>query len=382
MNVLHTECSMNWGGQEYRTLREHNYLNSKGHESWIMCHPDSGFFKKAKELGCSNIVAMDLSKSWNLNVAIKILRFCKTQEIDIINSHGGKDSLLCLLSFIDGIPLIRSRHITNPVRKRLSYQYGCSHVIATANATRKILVDIGVNESRVTVMGEGVDLNEFNPNNNSDYLRKEFNIRNHDKTVVNIGMIRSDKGQKYYIEATREVLKRNKDVKFFLIGEGIGNKKLECKLRNMINTYGMAESFFMTGYRDDVAAFIHLSDFTVVASVGVEAQSLIVPQTFATRRTVVSTNVGGLTELVQDGVNGLVVPSADVKAMSSAIIRLIEDDNLRNKLQENAYVMAVNNLSFEHLMDKMINLYYRFIPKPKRSRRAYEHGHTDMKLHR
>ena len=53
--------------------------------------------------------------------------------------------------------------------------------------------------------------------------------------------------------------------------------------------------------------------------------------------------------------------------MSSAIIRLIDDDNLRNKLQENAYMMAVNNLSFEHLMDKMISLYYRFIPKPEKS---------------
>jgi glycosyltransferase involved in cell wall biosynthesis len=367
MNVLHTECSMNWGGQEFRTLREHNYLNSNGYKSWIMCHPDSGFFKKAEELGCGNVVSMDFSKSWKLNVAIKILRFCKKQKIDIINSHGSKDSLLCLLSFIYGIPLIRSRHITNPVRKHLSYQYGCSHVIAGSNATKKILVNIGVDESRVTVMGGSVDLNKFNPNNNSDYLRKEFNIKDHDKIVVNIGMIRSDKGQKYYIEAAREVLKRNKDIKFFLIGEGTGNKKLEIDLRDMISAYGMSESFFMTGYRDDVVSFIHLADFTVIASVGVETQSQIVPQTFATRRTVVSTNIGGLTELVQDGVNGLVVPPGNAKAMSSAIIRLIEDDNLRHKLQENAYVMAVNNLSFEHLMDKMINLYYRFIPKPKKS---------------
>jgi glycosyltransferase involved in cell wall biosynthesis len=357
---------MNWGGQEYRTLREHNYLNSKGHKSWIMCHPDSGFFKKAKELGCGNIVAMDFSKSWKLDIAIKVLRFCKQQKIDIINSHGSRDSLLCLLSFIYGIPLIRSRHITSPVKRHMSYQYGCSHVIAASNATKKILVNIGVDESRVTVMGGSVDLNKFNPNDNSDYLRKEFNIKKHDKIVVNIGMIRSDKGQKYYIEAARKVLKRNKNVKFFLIGEGTGNKKLEFELQDMINTYGMSESFFITGYRDDVASFIHLSDFTVIASVGVEAQSQIVPQTFATRRTIVSTNVGGLTEQVQDGVNGLVVPPKDAKAMSSAIIRLIEDEDLRNKLQENAYMMAVNNWSFEHLMDKMINLYCRFIPKPKK----------------
>jgi glycosyltransferase involved in cell wall biosynthesis len=367
MNVLHTECSMNWGGQEFRTLREHNYLNSKGHKSWIMCHPDSGFFKKAKELDCGNILAMDLSKSWKLNVAIGILRFCKRQKIDIINSHGSRDSLLCLLSFIYGIPLIRSRHITSPVKKRVSYQYGCSHVIAASYATKKILTDIGVDESKITVMGGSVDLNKFNPNNNSDYLRREFNIKKHDKIIVNIGMIRSDKGQKYYIEAAREVLKRNKDVKFFLIGEGTGSRKLESELHDMISTYGLSESFFITGYRDDVDAFIHLSDFIVIASVGVEAQSQIVPQTFATRRTVVCTNVGGLTELVQNGVNGLVVSPGDAEAMSSAIIRLIEDDNLKTKLQENAYLMAVNNLSFEHLMDKMINLYYRFIPKTERS---------------
>lgn len=96
----------------------------------------------------------------------------------------------------------------------------------------------------------------------------------------------------------------------------------------------------MTGYRNDVAAFIHLSDAVVVASIGTEAQSRIVPQSFASARTVVTTNVGGLTELVINEMNGLVVPPEDSAAMSTALLRLLEDKNLKHNLETAAYIIG------------------------------------------
>ncbi len=356
MNILHTECSMNWGGQEFRTALEVNYLNNSQHKSWLLFHPDSQLYKKGKSLG-TNVVAMDLTCLWRVDIAIKIWIFCLKNNIDIINTHGSKDSTLCLVSYFFGIPIVRSRQITNPIKKTFAYKYGCKHIMAAAHVIKNSLVKAGVNENKITVVGEGVDLDEFNPDVASAYLKSEFAIADEDEVVVNIGMIREDKGQIYFLEAARIILEQKKTIKFFTIGEGVGNRKLEKQLQMLIKQYGLERNFFITGYREDIAAFTHLADLLVVASIGTEAQSRIVPQAFATRKTVVVTDVGGLTELVKDEQNGLVIPPENALAMADAILKILEDLTLKQKFENNAYELAKRCLSFDSMMNDTLELY-------------------------
>lgn len=362
MKILHTESSMHWGGQEFRTLLEHEYLNGHGDESWLACHPASELFQRAVARGSKNIIAINLTKAWRLDIALRLLVICKVKRINIINSHSAKDSLLCLLTFLLGTTLIRSRQITNPIRKKLSYSMGCTHVLAAAEIIKNMLIDAGVESKKITVIGEGVSLEEFNPDVKSEHLKKGFNIQAKDKVIINIGMIRADKGQKYFLEAAIQILKRRSDVKFLLIGEATeASKPFEQELANIIKLNNVSDKFIMTGYRDDIAELIHLSDLVVVASIGTEAQSRIVPQSFATSRTVVSTSTGGLTELVIDGVNGLVIPPNDADAMSNAMIKLLDDKTLKRNLENSAYKMAIERLSFEKMMDKTKILYSQFL---------------------
>ncbi|MDA7991396.1 MAG: glycosyltransferase family 4 protein, partial [Gammaproteobacteria bacterium] len=149
MNILHTECGMNWGGQEYRTLLEHNYLNENHHTSHLACHAGSELFKRAKKMGAANLLAVDFRKVWRLDVAAKIWRFCRARRIDIINSHGGRDSSLCLFAFWSGIPLVRSRHITAPIKRSRSYRKSCSHIIAAAAAIKTQLTALGVAAEKI-----------------------------------------------------------------------------------------------------------------------------------------------------------------------------------------------------------------------------------------
>lgn len=361
MNVLHTECSMNWGGQEYRTTLESEYLNNNGHNSWIMCHKDSEFYKKANELGAKNIVPMNLSSNLRIDIAFKILFFCLKNKVDIINSHGSKDSLLSIISLLYGIPLVRSRQITNLIKKSFSYKYLCTHVMAAAQAIKDILVNKGVPAQNVTVIGEGIYLKEYNPNLDSSYLKEEFKINKNENVIVNIGMIREDKGQEYFLEAANELLKENKNYKFFILGEGTKERTLEKHLKSLIKKYNIENNFFMPGYRNDIANFTHLADVIVIASTGTEAQSRIVPQAFATKRTVVSTNVGGLTELVENEKNGLIVEPKNSHAMAEAINRLLVNKEFRDELAQEGYEFALKNLSFEMMMQKTLNLYAKLI---------------------
>ena len=359
MNILHTECSMNWGGQEFRTALEAVYLNQHGHKSWLLCHPNSQSYKKGKELG-ANVIAMDLTCSWRVDVAIRILFFCLKNRINVINTHGSKDSTLCLFSCFLGIPLVRSRQITNPIKKILAYKYGCTHIMAAAHVIKNSLITAGINKDKITVVGEVVDMCEFNPAVDSAYLRTEFAIADGDEVAVNVGMIRDDKGQIYFLEAARIILSQKEAIKFFIIGGGGGNKTLEKQLHALIKQYGLEKNIFITGYREDIAAFTHLADLVVVASIGTEAQSRVVPQAFATRKTVVSTDTGGLTELVKDEHNGLVIPPKNAAAMAAAILRILDDKPLKQKLENNAFELAKHYLSFDIMMTDTLKLYESF----------------------
>lgn len=216
MKILHTESSMHWGGQEFRTLLEHNYLNNHHHESWLMYHPESVLYQKATSLGVKNILGLNLTRTWRLYIALRIANFCRSKKIDLINSHSTRNSVLCLIAYVLGAPLIRSRQITNPIKKTFAYRRGCSHIIA-ADIIKKMLTNAGVEQHKITVIGEGVDLQEFNLGIDSTYLKSEFNLQDNDKVITNIGMIRADKGQKFSLVAAISILKRRSDVKFFLV---------------------------------------------------------------------------------------------------------------------------------------------------------------------
>ena len=175
-------------------------------------------------------------------------------------------------------------------------------------------------------------------------------------------MIRAYKGQKYFLNVAINILKSRSDVKFFLIGEATeSSKPFAHELAETINRHKIANHSIMTSYRNDIAAFIHLSDFVVAASIGTEAQARIVPQSFATSRSVVTTDTGGLTELVFDNTNGLVVRPKDAQAMSNAMLSLLDNQALKHKFESAAYKMAVEQLSFEQMMNKTIALYSRII---------------------
>lgn len=129
----------------------------------------------------------------------------------------------------------------------------------------------------------------------------------------------------------------------------------------MLKEYKLEQNFYITGYRNDIPAFTHLADLIVVASTGTEAQSRVAPQAFSTRKTVVSTNVGGLTEIVKNNYNGLVIPPNNPELMASAILKILNNSELKTNLEKNAYLLAQQELSFDYMMQKTINLYQKYM---------------------
>lgn len=360
MRILHTECSLNWGGLEQRIVVETNWLNAHGHGAWIACDPRGELFRRGAEAG-ARVLAVSMRNNFDLGGWSELFDIIHTKQIDVINTHGSKDSWLCYPFHLTGIPIVRSRHLTlhvTPGVRSFIYKQGCRRVIATADMIRQTLIETnGVDPAKIDVVGEFVDLEEFNPEVNGESFRTKFHIPASAPLVGIVAMIRGEKGHRIFLDAAFSVLRTRPDARFVIVGEGTGNRKLEAECRKRIaKAFGPDSPIIMTGFQRNIPEVIAALDIVVVPSLA-EAQSRIIPEAFATRRAVVGSRVGGIPELVQDGVTGLLSPPGDAEALAERILHLITDTNLRERLASGGHAVALRDLALGQKMKQTLACY-------------------------
>ncbi len=363
LNILHTECGLNWGGQEYRTLIEVQWLNANGHRAWVACDPRSEIFRRGHKLGVE-ILRVSMRNNADLVGLRAMWRFIRQKKIQVIHTHGPKDSWMCFPLHCAGHPVVRSRHVTVAIKPGFChsfiYNHGCRRVIATADIIRDTLIRVNrLDPARVDVVGEGVDLREYTPLLDGKAFREEFGIAADAPLIGNIAMMRGDKGHHFFLDGALEVLKTHPHARFVMVGEGIGGKRVERELRERIEKAGEQKRIIMTGYRWDIPKVMAALDMVVVASIEVEAQSRIVPQSFGSGKAVIATRVGGIPELLTDGQNGMLVPPGEGSAIAGAVRRLIDDPSLRAKLAAAGHVTAKERLSLDRMMESTLAVYGR-----------------------
>lgn len=360
MNILHVESSLNWGGQEHRTLAETRWLNSHGHRAWIACNPESELRRRAHDVS----LEVSLRGSFAPRASLAIHQLCRRLSIDVVHVHSPKDAWICCPLHVAGVPVVRSRQITNPVKARWSrsivYRRGCAKIIATADCIRRDLITRNrVHPDRIAVVGEGVDVREFHPDVDGTGFRAEFGVAPATFLFGVVAMIRPEKGHRIFVQAALDLLRTHPGARFAIVGEGTGSRDAEREVRDLLRAqFGDERSgpVFMTGFRTDTPAVMAALDALVVPSTA-EAQSLVVPQAFATRRAVIASAVGGLPELIRDEDTGLLVEPGSGASLASAMRRLVGDGPLRERLARRGFEYACRHLSFDRKMEQSLAVY-------------------------
>jgi glycosyltransferase involved in cell wall biosynthesis len=166
MKILHLESSGSWGGQEFRTCLEINWLNARGHQAWLICDPKSEVLPRAQELG-TRVLSLPLRHRIDPIASLRIWFFCRKHRVDLIKTYSSKDHWLCLPLYLAGIPVTRARCITDPLGSKsrgFIYKHGCSKIVADAKVIKRQLIQQnGINPDKIEVIGSAVDLAKFSP---------------------------------------------------------------------------------------------------------------------------------------------------------------------------------------------------------------------------
>ncbi|PYI74509.1 MAG: hypothetical protein DMF01_10195 [Verrucomicrobia bacterium] len=357
VNILYVESSRSWGGQEYRTCLEIDWLNAHGHQAWLVCNPGSQVHSKASELG-TRLVTMPLRRRIDPLCSWRLWRFCRQNQVDLLKAYSSKDHWICLPLYLCGIPLSRARCITDPIGSKgraFVFKHGCSQIVADASVIKRHLVEEhGVDPAKIEVIGSAVDLEKFKPPRNRAKFRREIGLGDNTPLIGNVGMIRPDKGQLVLVEAAPLVLQKRPDVRFVIVGQGTGILKRGINVRNAIDQAGLADRIIMAGYRWDTPNVYAACDMIVIASLRTEASPIVLREAFASGRPVIATKVGDIPEILRDRENGLLIEPGDTQALANAIMDFITDPNLAARCAANGLRYATEHFSFNTMMEKKL----------------------------
>ncbi len=351
MRILNTESSVNWGGQEYRAQEQMKWFNAQGHHCILAARPGTEVTRRAEEGGLE-VVPMPFRGHYSPRAILRARKTIRRHAIDVVDCHGSRDAATFAFAR-DLCPVIRTRHITQPLKyklhRRLLWRYGCDHIIVGAGLVKDDLVASRLAPAdRITVIGGWAREAFFDTARRPGHrasVRAEFAIPDGRPLVTVVGMLRDDKGQDHFIRLVAEMRRRGRPVSGLVVGSAT-QTDYERTLRDLAGDCGVAGDVVFTGYRDDIARITHGSDALIIPSI-LEAQSRTAPQAFAGGTPVLAHRVGGLPELVRDGETGWLVGVGDTPGSADALCHILDEPETTRKITARARRFADEQLRME-----------------------------------
>lgn len=348
--MLHTEASMGFGGQEIRIVAEAGWLATHGWNVVIAGQPDSPLLAEAAAAGLDT-AAVRMRGPLDPLAFLFFRRLIHERAVDVVHTHSSIDSWLGgLAARSRGVPVVRSRHVSIPIRGPLVYRLA-HRVITSGDAVADIVAAAGVPRDRIVSISPGVDMRRFHADVSGAGVRAELGLQG--PTVGLVANVRGSKGHRYFLEAARAVLAAAPNTRFVIVGDGVGFEDVRRRVREL----SLDGPVIMTGFRRDVPELMAAFDVLVLPSIKSEASSQVIPQALAVGTPVVATTVGGSPELIRDGETGRLVPPADPKALADAVLELLGDPERARALARRGQAAVRERLSIDAVMTRTAAVY-------------------------
>ena len=338
IKVLHTEWSDGWGGQEIRIIGEMLALREKGVELYLACKEESQIHQKALNEGFK-VFTLPFRGNTDFKTLFGLIHIIKENKIDIVNTHSGKDTWVGgLAAKISGVKFIRTRHLSNPIRKsRWNFINGLAdYIFTTGESVREdMILNNRIDPDKIMSIPTGIDEKVFNPDlYQKQKCREKFHIREDEFVIAIVAVLRQFKRHDLFILMAEALVMRypNKALKFLIAGEGPQRNNIE----KLIEEKNLSNHVHLLGHVAHVTEFLTAIDIFTLTSDSKEGVPQSVMQALLMSKAVVATDIGGTKDLLFEDNFILIPTNDDVDYLVEAISKLIEDESLRVKYEDKA----------------------------------------------
>ncbi|WP_353684117.1 glycosyltransferase family 4 protein [Thermodesulfovibrio sp. 3907-1M] len=360
LKILHTEASPGWGGQENRILNEALGIQRLGAKVYILSQPESRLAEKAEEAGIE-VFTYPMQKSYDFKAIYYTARLINKLNIDVVNTHSGKDSYIA--GFAGKLSkkralIVRTRHLALPITSTFSYKYLADIIVTVSKYVREYLISKGINPEKVFAVPTGIDIEKFNPDRVKASLREELGLSENIPLIGTISVLRKKKGHHILIEAIPNVLKKFPQAVFIFAGDGPQRKNIEDKIKQ----HGLSQNVIMLGHRDDIPQILKSIDIFVLPTLQ-EALGTSFIEAMAMGKPVIGSDVDGVREVIDDGVNGYLVPCENSLALAERIIELLNNRQKARDFGVQGRKKVENKYTIKKMCNGMLEVYLKNLKK-------------------
>jgi glycosyltransferase involved in cell wall biosynthesis len=267
--------------------------------------------------------------------SLRLIWFLRHHQIDIVHLNNGFLPAEALLAArLTGIPCVV--HLRDFQRERVSTSSirAVAFVIAVSGAVAESLSGSDITALKVATIHDPVDIERVESAAVArDRIRNQCGISRDEIAVGIFGRVIPWKGQHTFVQAMINAIRANKRLRAVVVGdESDGHRSYFDTIRETIRDAGMEDAFILAGYHANVDEYYAAMDIVVHASVTPEPFGMVVPEAMAAGCAVIAADAGGPREVVEHGIDGLLVPPGDVDALSRAVLSLASDSTLRYKM--------------------------------------------------
>lgn len=352
-----------------------------GHEIHLLYSPNRAedrFLQRIGELEeIMTIGVMPMERSVSpkndLSTLFRIKEYIRNNgPFDIIHGHSSKAGAMARLLKVTGMH--NARIIYTPhafitlspnlsIKEKLIYRVIerslgtllTDAVVTVSNHEAQHAVELGIPLRKVSVITNGIDIDDEAPIARDDY-RASIGARDNDIVIGFSGRLDYQKAPEVLIEAFLRLADVNTGSKLHLVMLGDGPKREE--LEKMVKDCPNSENIHFLGYHPFAAAVLNAMDIFVLPS-RYEGLPYVLLEAMTARLPIVATYVGGNSELVHDGINGFLVSPDSVSELTEAISMLCSDSSIREFFGRTSFEIVKSSYRTQHMVENTINLYKR-----------------------
>ena len=376
--VLHIITKLELGGAQKSTLDILRNLDRAKYRIFLVSSDglladDAGKINGLEVRLLSSLIRQ-INPIFDLKALIDLYRFIKENEIDIVHTHGSKAGIIGRwAAYFAGVPIIlHTIHgwEFHERQNRLIKWLFIGLERLTAKITTKLIavchadIEKGLNynigaRDKYRLVYYGIDYEAFKDVSlNSMIKRNSLGLK---EDALIIGMIACFKPQKAhadFIKAASLIIKEIPNVKFLLVGDGV----LRPKIVRQIRSLGLRDRFVLTGWRRDIPQILPVLDMIVLSSHW-EGLPIVLLESMAAGLPVVATNVGGVSEIIQDGNTGFLVPVGDYSKLAERILFLAHNSSLCEEMSKCAKGLLDGRFNTSSMVNQIEETYVHLLNK-------------------
>ncbi len=351
---MHIDPERHWGGGEVQVLGLLGCLVAKGHRNDLLAHPCGKLWERCQGTEVRTLPLV-VRNDVDLRPVLNLRRLIRREGYDIVHLHTKRAHALSMwLPHGPSAPIyVVTRRMDYPEKKnrytRFLYNRCSDGIVAISQSIVNLLVAAEIDPLRIRLIYSGIDATRFDAG--------AERIRGDRMPVIGtVAVLEERKGHRYLLEAVAQLKAAGMPLHCILAGDGSERKSLEETGKRL----GLEREISFLGFVGDMPAILAEIDIFVLPSL-YEGLGVAALEAMAAGKAVVASRVGGLAEVIADGVTGLLVPPGDSKALGDAIAQLASDPNRARAMGQRAAAHVRRHFTLERMATRNEAYYYELL---------------------